>query len=789
MGARADPRGARERQLIALRLPPLATCQKAEGSFHCSKQVRSARSRGSILMGRMRRAFQRRLPVAAGLATLTVFLAAGMLLPRAMSEALRDSAFDLVLAADQQVRGPVTSDLKMIVVDIDRASIDALGAWPWPRATMARLVEAVASARPAAIAIDVLFADPDDRSPAALASRLGSMTGHAEISALGESLPDGDKLLAQASGSVPVALGFVLDPDRGRALTGASIVSRGSLPFDNLWQASGAIGPTPSLSVAGRGLGALSLPGSTDGAIRQVPVFVAVGRTLMSGLAVEALRLAGGASSYLIESEPATLVIGGRRLALPRDGLLRLVPVPPWHRVARTLSAINILEGRADQGRLTDALVLLGGSAPELNGLRKTPADPLTPSVQIQADALEQMVTNRVPRTLDAAPIAQPLTVLVIGALAVILGAALSPVAGTAILSGAIALLWIAAIAVSGLGNRLTDPLTPSIAAALVFAVTVGTAYSSTRRREALVRHRLEQHLAPAVVRRSVEQPNLVKLTGELRDVTSLFTDIEGFTATMHRAGPEELVTTLDQYFEGVAGIVIEHGGMIDKIVGDGVHALFNAPLDLEGHPQRAVECAIAIQAWSEGFRHRAAAAAIGLGRTRIGIETGPAVVGDVGIQSKLDYTAHGDAVNMAARLQECNKELGSTICVGPGAAARCEAPVLRPLGRLEVRGRDEAIAVFEPWPGDALPAWREAYLAAYTMLECDTTHAATRLQKLIAERPADSAMRRFAERLHFMRESSLSQASSALTDVCSWSKAAQASPCRDVRWPGVNRT
>jgi adenylate cyclase len=704
----------------------------------------------------MRRALQQRLPLVAGIATLNIMLAAAILLPRTTKEVLRDSAFDMVLAADQRLRRPEPSDLKVVVIDIDRASIDALGTWPWPRETMARLVDAVATKRPAAIAIDVLFAEPDDRSPAALARRLGSVTGRAEISALGEGLPDGDKLLARAISGVPVALGFVLDPDREAAMTGAAIVSRGSLPFDDLWQAAGAIGPPPPLAAAAKGLGTLALPGSTDGGIRQVPVFVAVGRVLMPGLAVEALRLASGASSYLIEGDPPMLAVGNRRIALSRDGMLRLAPAVPGHHAARTLSAVNVLEGRADTGRLSGALVLLGGSAPELGGLRKTPADPLTPSVHILADAVEQMGANRVPRVLAAEPIVQPLSILVIGALAVLFGAVLSPAAGFATLIAVVAVLWITALAMSGLADRLIDPLSPTIAALIVFAVTAGTAYSLTRRQEALVRHRLEQHLSPAIVRRLIEQPGLVKLNGERREVTSLFTDIEGFTATMHRAGPEELVTTLDQYFEGVAGIVITQGGMIDKIVGDGVHALFNVPFDLENHPQRAVECAIAIQAWSEGFRRRAPAIAIELGRTRIGIEAGPAVVGDVGIRSKLDYTAHGDAVNMASRLEGANKELGSVICIGPGAAARCDPALLRPLGQLAVRGRVEPITVFEPWPSDAPPAWREAYMKAYAMFDTDAAHAATLFRKLAAERPTDVAARRLAERLLARRKSGL---------------------------------
>jgi adenylate cyclase len=172
--------------------------------------------------------------------------------------------------------------------------------------------------------------------------------------------------------------------------------------------------------------------------------------------------------------------------------------------------------------------------------------------------------------------------------------------------------------------------------------------------------------LAPAVVERIAANPSVLKLRGERRQITALFTDVENFTGMTRRAEPEALVALLDEYFEGVAQIVIDHGGMIDKLIGDGVHALFNTPVDLEDHPVKAVHCAIMIHEWTEAFRRTPAAQRLGFGRTRIGVETGDTIVGDVGIRTKLDYTAYGDAINAAARLETANKELGTSICIGP---------------------------------------------------------------------------------------------------------------------------
>ena len=239
------------------------------------------------------------------------------------------------------------------------------------------------------------------------------------------------------------------------------------------------------------------------------------------------------------------------------------------------------------------------------------------------------------------------------------------------------------------------------ISAATSFATTSLVRAAQTHLREARLRQRFAQHLAPAVVERIVASPSVLKLHGERRQITALFTDIESFTAMTYRAHPEALVSLLDEYFEGVTRIVIEHGGMVDKLVGDGVHALFNTPIDLADHPVKAVRCAIAIREWTEAFRHTPRAFELGLGRTRIGVETGDVIVGDVGLSTKLDYTAYGDAINTAARLEAANKELGSAICIGPQAASRCPADLLRPIATIQLRGFIEAICAYEPRPHD----------------------------------------------------------------------------------------
>ncbi|MDI1261940.1 MAG: adenylate/guanylate cyclase domain-containing protein [bacterium] len=676
--------------------------------------------------------------IAGGLALL-LFLALLLSLPKEWRSVSRERAFDMVLTADRQLRRPVPQGQAVIVVDIDRRSLDAMGPWPWPRETMARLMEAVAEGKPSVAAIDILFSEPDVRSPAALARQLGALTNNQALIAQAGELPDGDKRLAAAIKTVPVALGFVIDADRPGVVPGVPVLQRHSVPLDGIWRGVGGSVPVAPLLDAAKGLGALSLPGDADGRIRRVPLLVAAGEAMRPGLAMEAVRLTMRSPAYVADIPPPRLIAGSLEIALPNDGLLRLAGAD-LHREANSISAIEIVGNPAARNRLAGAIAMIGSSAPELGGLRETPGDPLTPSVEIQAGAVRQILSGRAPLAVQAG--SELVLLLVMGVAALLAASLLSPLAGTVVGLAAITVVWGGAILASVTADRLIDPLMPSLGGLVVFMTSSISSYALVTRREARIRSRFEQHLAPAVVKKIAENPSLLKLTGEKREITALFSDIENFTSMTHRAGPEQLVAVLDEYIEGMTEIVMRHGGMVDKIVGDSVHAFFNAPLDLENHPLHALACAEEMRIWAKAFQARPEPSQIGFGRTRIGIETGMAVVGDIGIRSKLDYTAHGDSINSAARLEAMNKKYGSTICVGPIAASLCKSASFRPLGTTTLRGLDTPVEVFEPWPPETPASWRERYLQAYRLIESDRSGSASQFEELAAECPEDPVPR-----------------------------------------------
>ena len=615
------------------------------------------------LMATLRRHLR---PGLAGLVLLAVLLAAWALLPGHGRDALRERALDLLLPLVPWETG---GEPGVVIVDIDRAALARFGPWPWPRGRMAELVAAAAAGHPAVLALDILFAGPDRLSP------------------------DGDAALARALSAVPSVLGFVLETaNSGQRLPATPILSRAPVALPGLWRANGIIGPIPVLANAAQGFGALVAAADPDGPIRRVPLLVMAGDVIRPGLAVEAARLAQEASTLLIDPG-GTLIVGALAVPIGSDTMLRLRGAY----APTTVPATQLIEDPAASALLAGQIVLIGSSAPEVGGLRVTAASPATPSVRIQAEAIEAILRGQVLSRPAWADAVELVGAALLGLLCLLMAARLRPAAASLVAVLA-CLAWTAAAAaaIPGFGVLL-DSAGPPVVAIVAFALATLVRFVRDEWRARLLRLSFEQHLAPEVVRRIAADPAAVRLRGEMREITALFTDIEGFTAMTERSEPTDLVALLDAYFDVATHIVTNHGGMIDKIVGDAIHAIFNAPFELADHPQRAVAAALALLKATEEVRRSPLGQRLQLGRTRVGMETGPAIVGDVGGSRKLDYTAHGNAINAAARLEAANKDLGSAICIGPGTAARLDPTTLRPIGTLTLRGQRGEITVYTP--------------------------------------------------------------------------------------------
>jgi adenylate cyclase len=229
----------------------------------------------------------------------------------------------------------------------------------------------------------------------------------------------------------------------------------------------------------------------------------------------------------------------------------------------------------------------------------------------------------------------------------------------------------------------------------------------------------LSRYFSPNLAERLASDGGIIDLGGQRREIAALFTDVTGFTTLLETLEPSALGPLLNDYLAGMTDIVFAHDGTLAKIVGDALHVLFGAPGDQQDHAARAVACALDLDSFAQSFRARCTEQGAALGVTRIGVHAGPAIVGNFGGARFFDYTAFGDTINIAARLEAANKQLGTRICVSASVAAQVEGFCGRPIGDLVLRGRTAPLRSFEPLrPESCMNAAAGDYLRAFAMLE-----------------------------------------------------------------------
>jgi adenylate cyclase len=265
-------------------------------------------------------------------------------------------------------------------------------------------------------------------------------------------------------------------------------------------------------------------------------------------------------------------------------------------------------------------------------------------------------------------------------------------------------------------------------ALALFASTGAGAALAGRRHRseKRFIRDAMSRYVSPAVVQELQAHPEKLRLGGERKELTFMFTDIASFTTTSEATPPEVLVPVLNDYLNQASKIVIAHGGTVDKFIGDALVAIFGAPIQQPDHAARAIACAKEVDAFAETFISEGKAKEIGLGMTRIGVHTGHAVVGNIGGDLRFDYTAIGDTVNTAARLEGANKHFGTRTSISATTRDAAQSEELCPIGDLVLKGRSHALRTFTVLPAD------QAYLAAFAKLEAGDAGSAKKLLQSI---------------------------------------------------------
>lgn len=613
------------------------------------------------------------------------------------------------------------ADSSIVIVDVDNRSLraleDVLGRWPWPRDAWAALLETIAIGEPAVVGFDVLLSEPDVGRPEAdrrLAEAASDSPPIVHAAVFDDPVEGGEPRASTPERAEPDA------PEPARSPEAAAIAPF-ALPFEPtlppaVARAAPAFAtvdaPFPALLATATGLGAINRHPDPDGTARREFLLARLGPDVHPAFAL-ALAVGGPPGYDRVAIVDGGLALDGRRLPL-EGGRLRPhwrgpydddpYPVVPARDVLAAYEAVRTgAEPELDFEVFRGRTVLIGTSATGVADLLPTPFGGSEPGVLLHATLLDTLRSGDFVRSVPGR-LAALLVLLV--ALATGILAATARRVGPSLARFALVVAVVSAGAVGAFlaGGLLLPWAAPVGAAFLAFAgATAGNWLTEGRRRREIT-DAFGKFIPPDVVAEIAASRDGFHARVERREITILFSDVRDFTTLSESMPAERVVETLNEYLTEMVAALFEHGGTLDKYIGDGIMAFFGAPLDDPDHAASACRAALAMRerlhalndAWEAEGRPRLEAG--------IGLHTGEAVVGFVGDAARrVDYTAIGDAVNLASRIEGLTKDADAWILLSGDTVRRLgEGWQVRPLGERTVKGRGRAVEVFaldEPGP------------------------------------------------------------------------------------------
>jgi len=616
---------------------------------------------------------------------------------------------------------PGSVDDRIVIVDIDERSLAEQGRWPWPRVRVARLLDRLFDDYGVQlVGFDVVFAEPDRSSGLDVLEELadGALAGVDEFRPALEAIAPTlqyDRILAQKMAGRPVVLGYYFTREDPRVATRVNALPRPILPpgaldgvrtHPTVWSGYGA--NLPELQEAAAAVGHFNPWPDEDGITRRVPMLAERDGAYYEPLALAMLRVLMGVPAVVPGLGEA---VGGPRslewievgdLRIPVDEqATALVPYRGAERSFPYVSATDVLSGKADRASLEGRVVLVGTTAPGLNDLRATPVAAVYPGVEVHANLIAGALDGRI-RHMPGYMMGVEFVVLAAaGLLLALVLPLLTPLRSTlltlAVLAAAVGLnlsLWEHA--------NVVMPLAPTLLMiAALFALNMSYGFFVEARAKRQITRLFGQYVPPALVEVMSRHPERFSMQGESREMSVLFSDVRGFTTVSEGLDPRVLAQVMNEFLTALSQVIYNQRGTIDKYMGDSIMAFWGAPLSDPGHARNAVLAGLDMLAAMRALQPRFAARGWPALQVGVGVNTGRMTVGNMGSEIRVAYTVMGDSVNLASRLEGLTRQYGVGMLVGEATRAVCDGVAFREVDRVRVKGKREAVAVYEPLGGE----------------------------------------------------------------------------------------